>query len=436
MLARDSDSRAPPLGTATRRLQKPVASTAGRADREPLFRSDPMKQTRMSKPILERCRNDTPAQLRQRYGLWYFSFDAQRGSRVWHHGHEYVMLSSNDYLGLCSHPKVIEAGRAALSEWGASTTGARMANGSRSYHLKLEEMLARFLGKESCHVSSAGYLSCMSAVAGFAQRGDVILADKNIHSSLWDGIRLSGATVERFSHNDPASLREVIGQLEPTAAKMIVVEGVYSMEGHIARLPEMAAIATEFGCVLVVDDAHGLGALGREGRGTVDHCGLGAEVDVIAGSLSKSLSSTGGFIAGSKDLIEYLRTHSKQTIFSAALSPSQAACAIASLEVLQSEPQHLERLWANTRRYRALLSSLGLDTWGSETPAIPIVLGTKERAYYFWKHLLEKGVFSVISIAPGVPPGKDLVRTAVSARHTDEDFAIIEEAMAYAARKM
>jgi 7-keto-8-aminopelargonate synthetase-like enzyme len=300
----------------------------------------------------------------------------------------------------------------------------------------LEEKLAAFLGREACHVHAAGYLSCLSSVAAFAQKGDIVLADKNIHSCLWDGIRLSMASVERFSHNNPLDLREVASTLDTAAPKMLVIEGVYSMEGHVTRLPELIEVAEEYGCFSVLDDAHGFGVLGRQGRGTVDHFGLNDKVDLICGSMSKSLASTGGFIAASREVIEYLRTNSKQTIFSAALSPSQAACASASIDIMQSEPQHLERLWKNTKRYRDMLHSLGLDTWGSETPAVPIVLGSKERVYPFWRALLDKGVFTVMSIAPAVPPGKDLVRTAISALHTDEQLDRIADAMAYAVKKL
>jgi 8-amino-7-oxononanoate synthase len=388
------------------------------------------------KPLLARCRDDYGTKMRLKYAPFYHAMESQRGTTVTLDGREKIMLSSNDYLGLSFHPKVIEAGRAAMLEWGTSTTGARISNGSRAFHLELEERLAEFLGREACHVSVAGYLSCMSSVASFAQKGDVILADKNIHSCLWDGIRLSMATVERFSHNSPDDLREVLTAVSPEATKLLVVEGVYSMEGHIARLPELTEIAEEHGCFTVLDDAHGFGVLGRQGRGTVDYFGLNDKVDIICGSLSKSLASTGGFVAGSSDLIEYLRSHSKQTIFSAALSPSQAACARASLEVMQTEPEHLEKLWSNTRKYRAMLKSLGLDTWESETPAVPIVLGSKERVYPFWKALLDQGVFTVMSIAPGVPAGKDLIRTAISALHTDEQLEKIGEAMAYAVKKM
>ena len=388
------------------------------------------------KPILTRCRDDYATKMRLRYAPFYHAMSAQAGTTVKLDGKEMIMLSSNDYLGLSFHPKVIEAGRAALLKWGTSTTGARPSNGSRTYHLELEQRLAAFIGKEACHIHSAGYLSCLSSVAAFAQKGDMILADKNVHSCLWDGIRLSNASVERFSHNNPDDLREVMATVSPEAPKMLVIEGVYSMEGHIGRVPELVEIADENACFTVLDDAHGFGVLGRQGRGTANHFDVNDSVDLICGSLSKSLASTGGFVAGSKEVIEYLRTNSKQTIFSAAISPSQAACAQAALEIMQHEPEHLERLWANTRKYKAILKGMGFDTWESETPALPIVLGSKERVYPFWKALLEKGVFTVMVTAPGVPPGKDLIRTAVSAMHTDEQLERVADALAYAAKKL
>ncbi len=391
---------------------------------------------REKKGILARCRDDYATKMRLRYAPYYHAMDSQQGTTVKLEGREMIMLSSNDYLGLSFHPRVIEAGRAALLKWGTSTTGARPSNGSRKYHVQLEEKLAAFLGREACHIHAAGYLSCLSSVASFAQKGDIIYADKNIHSCLWDGIRLSMATVERFSHNSPDDLRSVIVATNSDVPKMLVMEGVYSMEGHIARMPELIDIADEYSCFSVVDDAHGFGVLGRQGRGTVDHFGLTERVDVICGSLSKSLASTGGFVAASREVIDFLRSHSKQTIFSAAISPSQAACAEASLEVMQTEPQHLEKLWSNTKKYRAILKGLGLDLWGSETPAVPIVLGSKERVYPFWRALMDKGIFTVMSIAPAVPAGKDLIRTAISAMHTDEQLETIAAAMAYAVKRL
>ena len=392
--------------------------------------------TKTKKPIIERAQDDYATKMRLKYKPYYHAIESQQGTRIKLQGRDMVMLSSNDYLGLSFHPKVIEACGAAAKIWGTSTTGARPSNGSRAYHVALEEKLAAFLGREACHVSVAGYISCCSAVATFAQKGDVILADKNIHSCLWDGIRLSMATVERFSHNNPEDLRQVIKGFGHNQAKLLLVEGVYSMEGHICRLPELAQIGEEAGCFTVLDDAHGFGVLGRQGRGTVDHFKLNDKVDIICGSMSKTLASTGGFVAGSRDLIEYLRTNSKQTIFSAAVSPSQAATASAALDVMQSEPQHLARLWKNTKRYREMLKGLGLDTWESETPAVPIVLGSKELVYRFWQALLEKNVFTVMSIAPAVPPGKDLIRTAMSAQHSEEDLEKIHAAMSYAVKQL
>lgn len=387
------------------------------------------------KPILARCQNDELTRLRQKYALYYRVMDGQQGTTVQLDSRDMIMLTSNDYLGLSFHPKVIEASCAATRLWGTSTNGARISNGSRRYHVELEEKLAAFLNREACHVHAAGYLSVMTSVASFAQRGDLVLADKNLHSCLWDGIRVSSATVERFSHNNPADLRDILSTSDVKAAKMLVIEGVYSMEGHVGRLPELVALAEEYNCFTVLDDAHGFGVLGRQGRGTADHFNLNDKIEVISGSFSKSLASTGGFVAGSNDVIEYLRTNSKQTSFSAALSPGQAAAAMAALDILQNEPEHLARLWENRKKYKAILDSLGLDTWGSETPAIPIVLGSKERAYAFWSALMEKDVFTVLSIPPAVPPGKDLIRTAISARHSDEQLERIASAMAYAVKK-
>jgi 8-amino-7-oxononanoate synthase len=385
--------------------------------------------------LWKRIRADESTRLRLKYDTYYHIFDKQEGTRVFKDGKEFIMLSSNDYLGLSHHPKIKEAGIEAIQKWGSSTTGARLANGGRIFHRELEEKLAAFLGKEACHVFSAGYLACASAITGFADRKDLILADKNLHSSLWSGIKLSGARCERFAHNNPAHASEILSD-ERADTNIFVLEGVYSMEGHIAKLPAFIEIAREHNAFVILDDAHGFGVLGKNGRGTADHFGMTEQVDVLCASFSKSLAGAGGFVASSREAIEYMRSHSKQTIFSAALSPASCACAQAALEIMQNEPEHQEKLFKNLERYRGILASLELDTWESETPAIPIVLGEKEKVYYFWKALLEKGIYSIISIAPGVPPGKDLIRTAISASHTEEDLDRIEEAMTYAKSKI
>jgi 8-amino-7-oxononanoate synthase len=388
-----------------------------------------------SSPLWKRIRSDDSTRLRLKYDTYYHIFDKQEGTRVFKNGKEFIMLSSNDYLGLSNHPKIKEAGIEAIKKWGSSTTGARLANGGRIFHQELEEKLADFLGKEACHVFSAGYLACASAITGFAERKDLILADKNLHSSLWSGIQLSGARCERFAHNNPSHASEILGYGE-SKNNIFVLEGVYSMEGHIAKLPEFVEIAHKHKAFIILDDAHGFGVLGKNGRGTADHFGMTDQVDVLCASFSKSLAGAGGFVASTREAIDYMRSHSKQTIFSAALSPASCACAQAALEIMQNEPEHQEKLFKNLARYRSILENLGIDTWESETPAIPIVLGEKEKVYYFWKALLEKGIYAIISIAPGVPPGKDLIRTAISAAHTEEDLDRIEEAMTYAKSKI
>jgi 8-amino-7-oxononanoate synthase len=379
--------------------------------------------TKSKNSIARRCEKDTDTQLRLQYNPWYLSLEAQRGACVVRNGREMTMFSSNDYLGLSDHPAVIEATHKATLEWGTSTTGARFANGSRNYHARLEAKLAAFLGKEACHVFSAGYLACMSGVNAFAQRGDLILADWNIHSSLWSGILLTRCDYDRFGHNNPAHLLELLNAEKVDRPKMIVLEGVYSMEGHLACLPDILKAAEPHNCFVVLDDAHGLGVMGPDGRGTVAHFAATDRVDVICGSLSKSLASTGGFIAGSSAVVEYMRSHSKTAIFSAAISPGQAAAAEAALDILQSDPMPLQRLWENAHFYHQLLSEAKIPFWESQTPAVPILIGERVAAYKIWMGLMDAGFFTVPAIPPGVPPGKELIRTAVSARHTREQIS-------------
>ncbi len=366
--------------------------------------------SRKLKPIVERCAQDTNTRLRLKYAPYYRVADSSDGVNLMVEGRPMVMMSSNEYLGLSRHPKVVAAVKAAVDEWGASACGSRLANGSRRYHVELEEALAAFLGKEACHVTSAGYLACQCCLSSLVQRGDALLVDPSIHSSLWDGAILSGAKVERFGHEDMESLAKVLEGLDAKQPKVIVVDGVYSMEGHIASLPKLCELAEQYEAAVIVDDAHGLGVLGREGRGVCEHLGVTERVDLIVGSFSKSLASTGGFVAGSRELIEYLRSSSRQIIFSAAISPMAAAAARAALGVMREEPEHRERLWANYHYLRGIVEALGVDYWQSPTPTLPIVIGDKEKCYYMWKSLWDAGFFTVMSIAPGVPPGKDLIR--------------------------
>ena len=352
------------------------------------------------KPVADRCRNDPSTRLRLRYAPYYNVVEEADGLNIVVDGRKMIMMSSNEYLGLSNHPEVRRAAKAAIDKWGTSPCGSRLANGSRGYHVELEDELAAFLGKEACHVAVAGYMSCVSSLASLAQRKDALIVDKSIHASLWDGVRLSGADVERFAHEDMDSLARLLVQLDPAKPKIIAVDGVYSMEGHVASLPKIVELAEQYGAFVVVDDCHGFGVLGRDGRGVADHFGLTDQVDLICGSFSKSLASTGGFIAADRGVVEYLRSSSQQIIFSAAITPAAAAAALASLRVMQCEPEHRERLWENTRHLQGILRAMSLDFWESPTPAVPIVIGDKEKLYFIWKSLQEQGFFTVMSISP------------------------------------
>lgn len=394
----------------------------------------PLFTKTISKSIADRIEGCADTKLRLKYAPYYKHLEHQKGTRAWHDGKELVLLSSNDYLGLSFHPKVLEAGERGLREWGASTSGARVSNGSRAYHQALEERLADFLGKEAAHAHSAGYLSCMAAIQAFAQKDDVVFLDRNIHSSLWSGLLTSRAKYEKFAHNNPDDLKRLLDRYDPETPKMVVFEGIYSMEGHVAPVPELVRIAREANCFIVMDDAHGLGILGRNGRGTADHFGLTDQIDIICGSFSKALGSIGGFVAGSRAAIEYLRSHSKQTLFSAAISPVHAYCAQAAMDLMETCPELMSRLWENTAKYQRILADLKLDTWESTTPLIPVVLGDKRKVYFFWQKLLQEGVFTVMAIPPAVPPKRDLIRTSITAAHTEDDLERIAAAMAAAAR--
>jgi len=391
--------------------------------------------TEKAKPVGERCLTDTNTKLRLKFSPYYQVVEESRGVDIVVGGKRMVMMSSNEYLGLSHHPKVKEAAHAAIEHWGTSSCGSRLSNGSRAYHVELEEELAAFLGKEACHVAVSGYLSCMASLSSLAQREDAMVVDKSIHACLVDGARLSGATIERFTHEDLQSLESVLQQLDAGQPKIIVIDGIYSMEGHVASLPQIVELAKDYSAFVVVDDAHGLGVLGRDGRGVVDHFGLTNDVELLCGSFSKSFASTGGFIAGDRMTIEYLRSSSRQIIFSAAISPSCSAAALASLRVMQEEPEHREKLWENTKYMQGLLRSLGLDIWDSPTPAIPIVLGSKEKCYFVWKSLMDLGFFTVMAVSPGVPVGRDLIRTAVSSLHTKDQLEQFAEALKKSCKK-
>lgn len=389
-----------------------------------------MATTQVDKHIalFDKCRGFTAAREAQAAGLYpYFTpITESEDTIVRIAGKTKVMMGSNNYLGLTHHPKVIEAADAALKKYGSGCTGSRFLNGTLDLHEQLEAALATFLHKESCLVFSTGYQANLGLVSGLIGRGDTVYLDKLDHASIVDGAKMSYGEVVRFNHGDYAGLERKIAAGDGLRSGMIIVDGVYSMEGNIADLPNLVPLAHRHGVALAVDDAHSIGVLGPRGAGTADHFGLTAEVDIIAGTFSKSLASIGGYVAGDEYVIHYLKHHARPMIFTAALPASNTAGVLAALEILQREPERRVALWENTRRMQDGLRSLGYDIGPTATPIIPVLIGPMDRTFVFWRQLFDAGVFTNPVVPPAVPPSQCRLRTSLMATHTADqvDFAL------------
>jgi 8-amino-7-oxononanoate synthase len=316
----------------------------------------------------------------------------------------------------------LDAARQALERYGSGCTGSRFLNGTLDLHEQLEAELAEFLGKEACLVFSTGYQANLGVISGLVGRGEVVLLDKLDHASILDGASMSHGETARFAHGDLAALERKLQRVPAGTGTMLVVDGVYSMEGDIADLPRLVKVAQKHGTALVVDDAHSIGVLGPKGDGTAAHFGLTDEVDLIVGTFSKSLASIGGFAAGDENVIHYLKHHSRPLIFTAALPPSNTAGVLAALHVMRREPDRRERLWVNTRRLRDGLRRLGFDIGPTETPIIPVLIGPLEKTFLFWRKLFDGGVFTNPVVPPAVPASQCRLRTSLMATHTDDQI--------------
>lgn len=345
-------------------------------------------------------------------------------------GKDVLMFGSNSYLGLTNHPRLKEAAKKAIDRYGSGCAGSRFLNGTLDLHIELENKLAKFVGKDEAIVFSTGMQVNLGVLSSVVGRGDYIVSDKANHASIVDGCRLSFATTRRFQHNDMEHLEEVLRRIQsergPESVVLIVMDGVFSMEGDIAKLPQIVKLAEKYEAQIMVDDAHGLGVLGDHGRGTADHFGLTPNVDLIMGTFSKSLATIGGFVAASKEVINYLKHHARSLIFSASIAPANAAAVIAALEIIENEPERIQRLWENTRYAKKQLDDLGFDTGHSETPIIPIYVRDVDKTFLLTKLLQDEGVFVNPVITPAVPPEDTLIRFSLMATHTFEqiDFAV------------
>lgn len=378
--------------------------------------------------LLDKVRQFTSAAEVRAMGLYpYFrTISSGQDTEVIIRGRKVLMLGSNSYLGLTNHPKVKEAARAALEKYGTGCAGSRFLNGTLEIHIELEEALARLVHKEAVLIYSTGFQVNLGVISAMVGRNEYVLADKCDHASIVDGCLLSLGDFIRFPHRDMAGLEARLQKLDPEAGKLVVVDGVFSMEGDIIQLPEVCRLAHKYGAAVMVDDAHAIGVLGEKGAGTASHFGLTDQVHFIMGTFSKSLASLGGFIASDAATIDYLKHQSRALIFSASMSPANAAAALAALHIMQAEPERIARLWRNTKRMKDGLLSLGFDLGDSETPILPVYCRDLMTAFKMTKRLEQEGVFVNPVVPPAVAPGRELIRISLMATHTDQqiDFAL------------
>lgn len=370
---------------------------------------------------------DAPQQVKAKGVYPYFRcIESEQHTEVIMSNKKVLMFGSNSYLGLTNHPKVIEASIEATRKYGTGCAGSRFLNGTLDLHLQLEKELAEFVGKEDAIIYSTGFQVNLGVVSCITGREDYIICDELDHASIVEGRRLSFSSISKFKHNDMASLEKELQKCKPEAIKLIVVDGVFSMEGDIANLPEIARLAKQYNANIMVDEAHGLGVLGRQGRGTCDHFGLSKEVDLIMGTFSKSLASIGGFIAADESIINYLRHSSRSYIFSASSTPAATAAAQAALHIMQQEPERLQNLWDNTNYSLKCFRDLGFEIGATSTPIIPLYVRDMDKTFMVTKMLFDEGIFVNPVVPPACSPADTLIRFSLMATHTREqiDFAI------------
>ncbi|MFQ5569266.1 MAG: aminotransferase class I/II-fold pyridoxal phosphate-dependent enzyme [Rhodothermales bacterium] len=362
---------------------------------------------------------------------YFRPLERSEGTRAIINGQDVIMAGSNNYLGLTSDPRVKEAAKAAIEQYGTGCTGSRFLNGTLDLHLELEERLAAFMGKDACVLYSTGYMTNMGSIQGITSKRDIIFSDKDNHACIVAGTQVSHADTWRFRHDDLAHLRLLLERAEaerPDAGKLIVTDGVFSMSGRIAQVPTLVELAEEFDAALMLDDAHAVGVIGPGGRGSAAYFGLGDRVSLTTGTFSKSFASLGGFCVGDNDVIEFMRHTASSHIFSASMPPANVATVLKCLEILIDEPERLDRLWDISNYMREGFRNLGFNVWASEAPIIPVVVGDMMTCFKFWTDLLEEGVFVNAVVPPVVPPGQTLMRTSYMATHTNEELDLILDA--------
>ena len=392
----------------------------------------------VAKDLTQKCREyrDSADARAQGFYPYFRRIDETVGNHVICGGESKIMIGSNNYLGLAQDERVVEAACEAARKYGAGCTGSRLLNGNIRLHEQLEEALAEFLQREAVLLFSTGFFANQGALATLTEDDDAILCDRENHASIIDGCQFAPAKLVPFRHNSATSLRNRLRRLPESAGKLVVLDGVFSMSGDIADLPPILEASREYGAFTYVDEAHALGVLGPLGRGTVHHFGVNDEVDLVMGTFSKSLGSMGGFIAGKNDIIEYLRHKARCFIFTASLAPAVAGGVLKALELMQAEPERIDALWRNTRKMHEGFRQIGFKIGTTQTPIVPILIGSEARAFQFTQRLYEEGVFATPAIYPAVRYGEAIVRTSYMASHTDEDLDRVLEIFARLAREL
>lgn len=388
--------------------------------------------------IFRKCDAYTLARETQAAGLYpYFvPIEESTATQARIGGEWKIMVGSNNYLGLTHHPEILDAARAALLKYGSGSTGSRLLNGTLTLHEQLEQRLAHFFHKEAALVFTTGYQANLGAVATLIGRDDHVFLDRLDHASIVDGAKLSYGRVHRYPHGDADSLARQLAAMPRDAGKLVVTDGVFSMEGTIANLPAIVTAAKMHRAAVLVDEAHAVGVFGPNGAGTAEHFGISDQVDLIMGTFSKSLASVGGVLAGDDSVIHWLRHHSRALIFTASMPPASVAGVLAALDIIEREPERRDRLWANTARVAGGLRALGFDIGQSETPIIPVVIGELVRTLQLWRALFDEGVFTHPIVPPAVPPTSCRLRVSMSAEHSDEEVDRVLEAFERVARTM
>lgn len=361
---------------------------------------------------------------------YFRAIEQNEGPVVKIEGREVIMAGSNNYHGLTTHPKVIEAAQNALLKYGTGCSGSRYLTGTLDLHIKLEEKLAKFLNKESCLLYSTGYQTAQGIIPTLVNKGEYIISDKDNHASIVAGTLMAKgvlADLIRYKHGDLNDLERVLKAIPIEAGKLIATDGVFSTSGTIVELPEIVALCKKYNARLMVDDAHSLGVIGKGGRGTASYFGLDHEVDMIMGTFSKTLASLGGFVAGEERVINFLKHHSPALIFSASPTPSSVAAALAALEILSDEPERVDKLSANAKKMREGLKALGFHVLDGVTPIVPVILGNDLLTFQFWRKLYDAGVFVNAFVPPGVPQNLSMLRTSYMETHEEKHLNRILE---------